>query len=214
MTTSLSKTQNKTQSKTSNREIMQTLFMCCDIDSDPCNMDKEKRLNDQMTNLLNRIDINKDRFGGRTFLVEAVFTDNPERVKLAFAMGADPDIRDAYGCTALHYVVKNSMYAVNAREITQIFIDNHANLNATDRDGETPLFWGTRLENEDICNILLLNGASPFSPVPNFSYNALSICKNKIMALRLERLYKTIQRDRIELAKPQAVGANCSEFEW
>lgn len=77
-------------------------------------------------------------FAGRPAMVAAAINENPEMVRLLAALGASPDVRDHAGSAPLHYA-GDSLPTVRA------LLDAGADPNATDRDGETPVFDAKRV---------------------------------------------------------------------
>lgn len=77
-------------------------------------------------------------FAGRPAMIAAAINENPEMVRLLAALGASPDVRDHVGSAPLHYA-GDSLSTVRA------LLDAGADPNATDRDGETPVFDAKRV---------------------------------------------------------------------
>jgi ankyrin repeat protein len=70
--------------------------------------------------------------GGITTLMQAVLYGDADSVRLLLANGADPNLRNEAGATAL-------MWAVTDLEKTQLLLDKGADVNARSDDGRTPL---------------------------------------------------------------------------
>ncbi|MDE0011882.1 MAG: ankyrin repeat domain-containing protein [Candidatus Poribacteria bacterium] len=70
--------------------------------------------------------------------------EHPDKVQRLLALGADIDVRNYKGKTALHYAAKAGFL-----KIINLLIERGAPLNATDNDGETPLFDAIRSTIKD-----------------------------------------------------------------
>ena len=88
--------------------------------------------------------------------------ENPSKVRKLLALGADTDIRNHKGQTALHAAAKAGFL-----EVINLLIENGATLEATDNVGETPLFAAIRStikrseKQQAALETLLSNGANP-----------------------------------------------------
>jgi len=119
-------------------------------------------------------DVNAN-WGQRTPLHLAVDTrKNAEIIKFLLSAGADVNVQDANGATPLHfaalayyYVVKNwtaqpspPSLRKGEIEVVQFLVDNSANVNAKDKDGNTPLHLAVQgRENIEIVQLLVSAGA-------------------------------------------------------
>ena len=110
-------------------------------------------------------DINAMGTGGWPPLVYACRGDNrehPEEVQRLLDLGADIDVRNYKGKTALHYAAKAGFL-----KVINLLIDKGATVDATDQDGETPLFEAIRSTIKDgekqrvAIEALLVKGANP-----------------------------------------------------
>lgn len=90
-------------------------------------------------------------------LILIVHGENEESVALALRLGADIEIQDKEGFTALH----TSCYLGN-QPITKLLLNNKANLEAIDNEGSTPLMMSARgsSSNIDLFKFLLECGAN------------------------------------------------------
>ena len=70
--------------------------------------------------------------------------EHPDKVQRLLALGADIDVRNYKGKTALHYAAKAGFL-----KVINLLIERGAPLNATDNDGETPLFDAIRSTIKD-----------------------------------------------------------------
>ena len=86
----------------------------------------------------------------RTALMGAATNGNLEIVKKLRAAGADIELRDWNGSTALHIAILN-----NHTEIVQQLIDDKANIDAADKEGNTALMLAAKEGNIEIVEQLL-----------------------------------------------------------
>ena len=110
-------------------------------------------------------DINEKSNMGWPDLVYACRGDNgehPDDVQRLLALGADIDVRNYKGKTALHYAAKAGFL-----KVINLLIEKGTTVDATDNDGETPLFDAIRSTIKDgnkqrtALEALLVNGANP-----------------------------------------------------
>ena len=110
-------------------------------------------------------DINAMGTGGWPPLVYACRGDNrehPDEVQRLLDLGADIDVRNYKGKTALHYAAKAGFL-----KVINLLIDKGATVDAIDQDGETPLFEAIRSTIKDgekqraAIEALLAKGANP-----------------------------------------------------
>lgn len=87
-------------------------------------------------------------------IFDAISNDDSSKVQGCLAQGADVNMVDADGMSALHYAVDRAHH-----EIVQLLIDAGANVNAKDGDGQTPLMYAVTCEHEDLVSVLLQAGA-------------------------------------------------------
>jgi ankyrin repeat protein len=110
-------------------------------------------------------DINAKNHMGWPPLVYACRGDNgehPDEVQTLLDLGADIDVRNYKGKTALHYAAKAGFL-----KVINLLIEKGATVDATDQDGETPLFEAIRSTIKDgekqraALEALLVKGANP-----------------------------------------------------
>lgn len=106
--------------------------------------------------LLNRPELDPNCYGmnGRPALFTYVWRDNKARVEKLLAHGADVNVRDADGDTALHGAAQTGNV-----EIMGLLLDKGPNVNAKNKVGGTPLMWAAVFGNDDAARVLLANGA-------------------------------------------------------
>ena len=107
--------------------------------------------------LLNRPEINPNVGGllGRPILLAYVWRDNKKATETLLARGADVNLVDADGDTALHGAAETGNV-----EIMRLLLDKGANLNAKNKQGGTPLMWAAVFGNDDAVRLLLSRGAN------------------------------------------------------
>jgi ankyrin repeat protein len=108
--------------------------------------------------------------GGTTPLMQAVLYGDVDSVRLLLEQGADPNIRNDAGATAL-------MWAVDDPEKTRLLIEHGADVNARSDDARTPLLNAAGMfGNTDVIKLLLDRGAdlSAKSPDPRGYATVLS----------------------------------------
>ena len=106
--------------------------------------------------LLSRPELNPNCRGrnSRPALFAYVWRDNKERVEKLLAHGADINMQDGDGDTALHGAAETGNV-----EIMRMLLDKGANPNAKNKQGGTPLMWAAVFGNDDAAKLLLSRGA-------------------------------------------------------
>ncbi len=93
--------------------------------------------------------------GGSTPLMYAALYGDPESVRALLESGADPNLRNDSGTTAL-------MWAVSDIEKTRLLLDHKAEVNARSADGRTPLIIAaSQRGSSGVVRMLLDRGADP-----------------------------------------------------
>ena len=98
---------------------------------------------------------NRQGPGGSTPLMYAALYADSSAVRLLLQAGADPNVRNHGGATAL-------MWAVPDLEVTRLLLDHGADANARSEDGRTPLLIAASWRNSSATlKLLLARGANP-----------------------------------------------------
>ena len=125
--------------------------------------------------------------GGTTPLMQAVLYGDADSVRLLLEQGADPNIRNEAGATAL-------MWAVDDFQKTRLLVEHGADVNARSDDGRTPILIAAALfGNTGVVKLLLDRGAdlSAKSPDPRGYATVLSEAARtgdaSLMRLLIER---------------------------
>jgi ankyrin repeat protein len=114
--------------------------------------------------------VNLRGFGGTTPLMQAVLYGTQETVRFLLEQGADPNLRNEAGATAL-------MWAVDDLDKTRLLLQHRAEVNASSGDGRTPLLIAAgRFGNKAVVKLLLEHGAdlTAKSPATNGYATVLS----------------------------------------
>ncbi|SFE90816.1 Ankyrin repeat-containing protein [Chitinophaga sp. CF118] len=106
-----------------------------------------------MKNFITRgVDVNlliKQGFVEANLIITAVYTKNPEVVKLLLRNGADVDLDDGFGATALMYAVSNSNV-----EIVKILLEHGADPALKDKSGNNAFSNAKIARNKEITRML------------------------------------------------------------
>ena len=95
------------------------------------------------------------RAGDLDFFVEAVRKDRIDEVRALISKGVDVNARDAFGDNAgLHWAA-----SLGQAEMARLLIDNGADLNIRNNEGDTPLHWAAKEGQKELVVILIIHGA-------------------------------------------------------
>ena len=97
--------------------------------------------------------------------------EHPEKIQALLELGADVNVRDYKGKTALHRAATAGFLAS-----MEVLLDNGAVIDAADEKGETPLFDAVRAGRTEAVALLLERGADPAANNTK-GYSAVSVAK-------------------------------------
>jgi ankyrin repeat protein len=100
------------------------------------------------------LEVNAQGFSGMTALMWYVGSEQETKVQDLLARGADANLSDADGDTALHTAAMRGNV-----KLLQILLAAGANPNARNKVGGTPLMWAGTFGNEEVAQILIDKGA-------------------------------------------------------
>lgn len=109
--------------------------------------------------------INAKTSGGETALTEAARTGKVEMVKILLEAGANPNIQDRMEMTPLHWTIHWSRQTAQTPtkpgyiETVQHLLKGGARVDLSHSDGTTPLMMAAKLDEAEICRILMEAGA-------------------------------------------------------
>ncbi len=118
----------------------------------------------------------KDKFG-ETPLHRAAFFGNLEITKLLLTKGADVNIKNQYGGTALFQSIETCYITKNNAKIVELIIANGANINVKDNWGDTPLHKACDSVISGCVRVLLDNKAD--ATIKN-NYGKIALNKRKM----------------------------------
>jgi|WetSurMetagenome_2_1015567.scaffolds.fasta_scaffold89984_1 ankyrin repeat protein len=109
----------------------------------------DKVIENGITNIVGRLAVNFSKA-----IIEAARNGNLIELEKLFQKGANANVRDSSGCTALHYATDTSKLG-----IAKYLIGKGADVNAKDKGGHSPLFGAVISHNEELINLLIIKGA-------------------------------------------------------
>jgi len=87
-------------------------------------------------------------------LFDAISDENMDKLQGCLASGADVNMRDDTGMSALHYAVDRGLLAM-----VHVLLDSGAALDAQDHDGQTALMYAVTCEHTAVVQALVASGA-------------------------------------------------------
>lgn len=115
----------------------------------------QKRTDQVLDYLHERIDLNQLDEYGFTFLIEAAIANEWELARLLIENGADVNLQDSTGGTALHWAAEN-----NNLKLARLLLEKGANPNAYSFSGQPVLVMPLLRQQKEIKNLLIEKGAS------------------------------------------------------
>ncbi|NXH98958.1 ANKR7 protein, partial [Pachycephala philippinensis] len=91
----------------------------------------------------------------RSPLMKAVQCQQEKCVAILLEHGADPNLADADGNTALHLAV----LSCSNTTVAELLLEHNANIDAQNKEGYTPLILAVSEHHEEIMEFLLKKGA-------------------------------------------------------
>lgn len=128
--------------------------------------------------------------GDNTLLMHAVQLQNRDAVRVLLLSGADPNVVNARGQTALHLAAQRGEPA--ALSAAAALLSHEANLEAADADGLTPLLLAARFASGDMLQLLLARGAK----VHAVSSDGRSVVTMAVLASNLPALQVVLEHLR------------------
>ncbi len=123
-----------------------------------------------------KVDLDKRGQDGTTYLHQAAAIGDPDKIKVLIDLGMNPNAKDDYDCTPLHYVSASQEQELTLFEkgmhklgfeprrygkSAEMLIENGADIDAKDKDGNTPLHFTAESKMPRVADTLLRNGADP-----------------------------------------------------
>ena len=107
--------------------------------------------------LQNGADANATDRNNRPALMIAAQQANALVINMLLKHGADPNFQTSKDDSCLHRIVRSRPH--NLRQIVKVLVDNKANVNVANSEGQTPLYNAVRCNNKQNVDILIEHGA-------------------------------------------------------
>jgi ankyrin repeat protein len=134
--------------------------------------------------------INSKGTAGSTILMYAALYGTADNVRTLLDRGADPNIRNDAGATAL-------MWAADNLEKTRLLLDKGADAKVRSNDGQTPLIIATRqFGSRALVKLLLDHGANPSEASPVSSLGQITPLAEAVFTGDLATMRMLIERGR------------------
>ncbi|CAB0038824.1 unnamed protein product, partial [Trichogramma brassicae] len=136
------------------------------IDGGSCDGDEslrmlfEMRINDSKYHR-SPVQIDARNKFGETPLHSALCWGNKEAVEFLLRRGADPNLTDQFGHTALHVICRSSCNLGEVFFMVNDELNRQVRVNAKDENGRTPLYWALERSHNKMIELLLRRGADP-----------------------------------------------------
>lgn len=120
-----------------------------------------EQVKDKVRMLLNSVPYSNT---GTTFILEASKKPNASLICLEnlLTLGADPNSRDKFGLTPLHYLAKalpqDKPNKETAKDVVDLLMSRGGEINALDEQNKTPLAWAKQLQAENVIEALTQTG--------------------------------------------------------
>ncbi|XP_014229204.1 tankyrase-1-like [Trichogramma pretiosum] len=134
-------------------------------------------------------------------------TFNDTAAEILLRNGADPNLSDKTGCTALHYVSTGRRSLELANSLIRWSRADHLplRLNARDSSGDTPLLSALKHNRNDLARFLLLNGADPDVANDKREIALHIVCRRKNIESRTAMMVLLMTRPQL-VNSPDNVG--------
>ncbi|TRY80359.1 hypothetical protein TCAL_02993, partial [Tigriopus californicus] len=110
---------------------------------------------DTLKYLLTHTKANVNHMKGKIPLIESASVDNPAFLQTLLEYGANANVTDSSGWTALHFASSNGFLSH-----VQTLLDHRADVNARNDDGSTPLLLAASQGQIDVVKVLIARGAN------------------------------------------------------
>ena len=124
----------------------------------------------------------------RTALMYASLNGHENMARHLIALGADPDMKDSDGWSALTFAV-----AYNRQDIAGMLLDAQADINSRDNEGWTPLMEAIGRDSQKIALFLIERGAD-VTPRNNEGMTALEMSQDLVRNKVTEALLPIVQK--------------------
>ncbi|PSN51182.1 hypothetical protein C0J52_06044 [Blattella germanica] len=139
-----------------------------------------------IVDLLLSLECDVDGFNeeGETLLLEAVMGKNEEIAIKFLKHGTNPNAKDIYGNTPMHYAAGKEL-----TNVVECLLELKCNFDCTNTEGETPLLKAIKQRNEEIAIKLLRVGADPNS-MDKYGNTVMHFAAEGNLAIAVDMLLK------------------------